>query len=102
MILIFTENISYSARYVTRHLLKMKQDFEVFLESDIIDFNYNLNPSRNQVSIYRNGEFLCKYEDIRSVWAHRSEIHIKKSIAGISEEEEIYLKRHYDTQVQSI
>lgn len=102
MILIFTENISYSARYVARHLLKMKQNFEVFLESDFIGFNYDLNASHNNVSVYRNGKFLCKYDEIRSIWAHRSEITIEKSYYGTSEEEQIYLKRHHDTQVQSI
>lgn len=102
MILIFTENISYSARYVARHLFRMKQDFEVLLESDVIDFNYDLDASLNQVSIYRNGKFLCKYDEIRSVWAHRCEINIEKPYFGISEEEQIYVKRHYDTQIQSI
>lgn len=102
MILIFTENISYSARYVARHLFRMKQQFEVILETDRIDVCYNWNTAKNEISLFKNRQFLCDYNQIRSVWAHRCEINIEQSVAGISKEEHIYMKRHTDTQVQSI
>lgn len=102
MILIFTENVSYSARYVTRHLLKMKEVFEVFLETDKIGFKYNYDSSEYQISIYKNGQFLCFYNDIKSVWAHRSEINIEipNFSSQLDKEEKNYLKRHQDTQVK--
>ncbi|TSJ41156.1 hypothetical protein [Fluviicola chungangensis] len=103
MIFIFSENVSYSARHVARYLLKEKQSFEVFLETDKIDFCYNLNSSGNQISILKNGQFLCSYTDLKSVWAHRSEINIeKKQYSKLERKELSYVKRHEDTQVKSI
>ncbi len=102
MILLFTENISYSARYVTRHLFKMKQPFEVFLETDTIDFSYNWSSSKKKLSVFKNEQFVCDYEEITSVWAHRSEINIGKSYSGLNGEEQVYVKRHRDTQIKSI
>lgn len=102
MILIFTENNSYSARYVTRHLYKMKQSFELFLETDFIDFKYNLNSERDEISIYKNGQFLCLYEDVKSVWAHRCDIKTPNYYSLVSEEEKEYALGHDITQKDSI
>lgn len=102
MILIFTENISYSARYVVRHLYKMKERFEVFLETDKIDFSYNLESSSDQISIFKNGSFICKYSEIKSVWAHRSEVVIENKYSELNKDELVYVKRHQDTQVKAI
>jgi|GEM_PF-2993174 len=102
MILIFTENVSYSARYVARHLLKMKQSFEVFLETDKIDFSYDLNTSDERISVFKNGQFLCVYDEIKSVWAHRSEVSINKYYSDLDEEEWDYVLGHQFTQLDSI
>lgn len=102
MILIFTENNSYSSRYVARHLYKMNQTFDLFLETDYIDFNYDLNNEKNQISIYKNGQFLCFYEEIKSVWAHRSDIKILNYYQQVDESELEYSLGHHTTQKESI
>ena len=102
MILIFTENNSYSSRYVTRYLYKMKQTFDLFLETDYIDFNYDLSNGKNRISIYKNGQFLCFYEEIKSVWAHRSDIKIFNYYQQVDESELEYSLGHHITQKESI
>lgn len=103
MIFIFTENVSYSARYVARYLLNEKQSFEVFLETDKIDLSYKMNSGNEQISILKNGQFVCFYHDIKSVWAHRSEINIDKvAYSDLERKEYSYVKRHEDTQIKSI
>lgn len=102
MILIFTENNSYSSKYVARYLYKMKQSFELFLESDYIDFNYNLNSANNQISIYKNGIFLCMYNDIKSIWAHRSDIKVRNHYLQVNNDDQEYILGHNITQKDSI
>lgn len=99
MILIFSENNSYSTRYVTRHLYKMKQSFDVFLETDYISYNYELDNKKSLISIHKNGRFLCYYHDIKSVWAHRSDIQILHDYSQTNNEyEKEYLLGHFYTQ----
>lgn len=102
MILIFTENVSYSARYVARHLYHMKQAFELFLEHDKIDFSYEIGSSREQISVFKNGQFLCAYDEIRSVWAHRSEITLDEYYSNLDEKEHNYVLGHQITQRNAI
>lgn len=102
MILIFTENVSYSARYVARYLFKMKQPFEVFLETDKIDFGYDLKTSSERISVFKNGQFLCVYDEIKSIWAHRSEISIDEYYSDLDEKEHNYVLGHQITQRNSI
>lgn len=103
MILIFSENISYSARYVTRHLHLLKKEFNVFLENDTIEFQYNFKTDSIEIDIYKNDFFLCKYSDIKSVWAHRSEILVRTYPHKINTKEEVdYVLGHNKTRIELI
>ncbi|MDR0803252.1 hypothetical protein [Fluviicola sp.] len=80
----------------------MKERFEVFLETDTIDFSYRLKLTENNISIHKNGTFLCMYDEVKSVWAHRSEIMLKSKYSELEKDELLYVKRHQDTQVKAI
>lgn len=103
MILIFSENISYSARYVGRHLYRMGETFCVFLENDKIEFEYRIENDSILIHVSKNGTYLCEYSEIKSIWAHRSEIQvIPCSNQPKSEEELNYLAGHTITRTESV
>lgn len=103
MILIFTEKISYSAKYVTRHLHRLNKKFEVFLNTDIIEFKYKINNSNSIIQVYKNEKEICCLNEVTSVWAHRSPINVSNKIFNLNTiEERQYLNRNIETQVNSI
>jgi hypothetical protein len=103
MILIFTEEISYSAKYVTRHLHRLNQKFEVFLNTDVIEFKYEINNTHSNIQIYKNGCNICSLNEVTTVWAHRSPINVSNKIYNLKTiEERQYINRNIETQINSI
>lgn len=78
MILIFSERENLSTRFVLAYLQKFQAEFEVFLEDDLIEFEYVYWQNQKKVQVFKNKSYLIDLDKIHSVWYYRTDIRVKR------------------------
>ncbi len=102
MILIFTETADLSTRNVLRYLADMEQQFEVFNETDLVEFQYSIRAGSSEYTVFKNNTKVCTDSQIKSVWYRRSDVRVKNPGNPRSEQESEYIRGHVQTRYENI
>lgn len=76
MILVFSERSDLNTRTVLSYLHACDEPFEVFLEDDAIELEYIIEGHQFDYTVYKNNRFVCRSNDIKSIWYRRTDIQV--------------------------
>ena len=82
MILVFSERTDLNTRIVLSYLNWYNEPFEVFLEDDAIELEYILEGRKFDYRVYKNNEFVCRSQEIKSIWYRRTDIQVCRFGSG--------------------
>ena len=104
MILVFTERADLNSRSVLAYLNNHREPFEVFLEDDAIELEYLIDGSTFDYRIYKNHQFVCNSDDVKSVWYRRTDIQVYRFGTGEFSQEglKVYSEEHLKTRTEQI
>nr|WP_294861143.1 hypothetical protein [uncultured Fluviicola sp.] len=104
MILVFTERTDLNTRTVLSYLNYSDAPFEVFLEDDYIELEYIIGTNNFDYRVYKNEQFVCNSNEIKSVWYRRIDIQVCRFGEGIFSQAglENYSREHIKTRREQI
>ncbi|MGV3612691.1 MAG: hypothetical protein ACO1N0_17155 [Fluviicola sp.] len=104
MILVFTERVDLNSRIVLSYLKDHNEPFEVFLEDDAIELEYHIERDQFDYQIYKNQQYICSSEEIKSIWYRRTDIQVTRFGSGEFSQEGLktYSHEHMKTRTEQI
>lgn len=104
MILVFSERTDLNTRIVLSYLNYYDDLFEVFLEDDSIELEYEIETNMFDYQIYKNHQFICHSREIKSVWYRRTDIQVCRFGEGTFSQSglENYSREHIKTRSEQI